>query len=161
MSEAMDVFDLILVVAAVLFHLSIVGVYIAQKKGHGRWVRAFGSVTLLLGIPLVAVFVHYIASGEPGWKLVSLGFIFLYLLVEFLLDFVFKIEFRKMPIPHTLYIILFYIAIIGFIRMSFAVNTYWGYAVSAAFWILLGALIYNLRGKKEEENNRQNKRGRL
>jgi hypothetical protein len=155
MSATMDVFDLMLVIAAVLFHLSIVGVYIAQKKGFDKWVRAFGSVTLLLGIPLIVVFVHYIASGESSWKLISFGFIFLYLLVEFLLDFVFKIEFRTKPIPHTLYILLFYAAIIGFIRMTFAVNNYWGYAVSVAFWILLGALIYNLAGAKRRRQTQQ------
>ena len=149
MSGSMDIFDLILVLAAVLFHLSIVGVYIAQKKGRDKLVRAFGSVTLLLGLPLVGVFIHYAASGEPRWKLISFGFIFLYLLAEFLLDFVFKVEFRKRLIPHALYIILFYIAIIGFIRMSFAVNAYWGYAVSVAFWILLGALSYNLVGQRK------------
>ena len=155
MSATMDSFDLIFVIAAVIFHLSIVGVYIAQKRGRDKLVRAFGSVTVLLGIPLLIVFGHYIASGEPSWKLVSFGFIFLYLLVEFLLDFVFKIEFRKKLLPHVLYIILFYIAIIGFIRMSFAVNHYWGYAVSIAFWILLGALIYNLAGQRKR--NRQTK----
>ena len=149
MSANMDTFDLILVIAAVLFHLSIVGVYITQRKGLDQWVRAFGSVTVLLGLPLLAVFGHYVASDEPGWKLISFGFIFLYLLAEFLLDFVFKVEFRKKPIPHTLYIILFYTAIIGFIRMSFAVNNYWGYAVSIAFWILLGALIFNLVGQRK------------
>ena len=149
MTPSMDIFDLILVIAAILFHLSIVGVYIAQKKGCDELVRTFGSVTVLLGIPLLVVFGHYLASREPGWKLISFGFIFLYLLVEFLLDFVFKIEFRKLPIPHALYIILFYIAIAGFIRMSFAVNTSWGYAVSVTFWILLGALIYNLAGRKK------------
>ena len=149
MSANMDIFDLILVLAAVLFHLSIVGVYIAQKKGRDQLVRTFGSITVLLGLPLLGVFIHYIASGEPRWKLISFGFIFLYLLAEFLLDFVFKIEFRKRLIPHALYIILFYIAIIGFIRMSFAVNAYWGYAVSVTFWALLGALIYNLVGQRK------------
>ena len=149
MSANMDIFDLILVVAAVLFHLSIVGVYIAQKKGRDRLVRAFGSVTVLLGLPLAGVFIHYAASGEPRWKLISFGFIFLYLLAEYLLDFVYKIEFRTRLVPHALYIILFYIAIIGFIRMSFAVNAYWGYAVSIAFWVLLGALIYNLVGQRK------------
>jgi hypothetical protein len=154
MSATMDLFDLTLVIAAVIFHLSIVGVYIAQKKGRDKLVRTFGTVTLLLGVPLAVVFGHYIISSEPLWKLVSFGFIFFYLLTELLLDFVFKIEFRKMPIPHTLYIILFYIAIIGFIRMSFAVSTAWGYTVSVTFWILLGALIYNLAGKNKGQPSR-------
>lgn len=39
MSATMDLFDLILVSAAVIFHLSIVGVYIAQKKGRDKLVR--------------------------------------------------------------------------------------------------------------------------
>jgi hypothetical protein len=150
----MDSFDLILVIAAVLFHLSIVGVYIAQKKGRDKLVHSFGTITLLLGVPLAVVFGHYIISGEPLWKLISFGFIFLYLLTELLLDFVFKIDFRKMLVPHILYIILFYIAIIGFIRMSFAVSTTWGYAVSVAFWILLGALIYNLAGQRRAKSTR-------
>ena len=154
MSATMDSFDLILVIAAVLFHLSIVGVYIAQKKGRDKLVQLFGTITLLLGVPLAAVFGHYIISGEPQWKLISFGFIFLYLLTELLLDFVFKIDFRKMLVPHILYILLFYIAIIGFIRMSFAVSTTWGYAVSVAFWILLGALIYNLTGQRRAKSTR-------
>jgi hypothetical protein len=154
MSATMDLFDLTLVIVAVIFHLSIVGVYIAQKKGRDQLVRTFGTITILMGIPLAAVFGHYIVSGEPQWKLISFGFIFLYLLTELLLDFIFKIDFRTKPIPHTLYIILFYIAIIGFIRMSFAVNTIWGYTVSVAFWILLGALIYNLVGKNKGQQSR-------
>jgi hypothetical protein len=154
MSATMDLFDLTLVITAVIFHLSIVGVYIAQKKGRDKLVKVFGTVMLLLGIPLAAVFGHYIISGEPQWKLISFGFIFLYLLTELLLDFIFKIEFRKMVVPHILYIILFYIAVIGFIRMSFAVNTNWGYVVSVAFWILLGALIYNLAGQRKGKQPR-------
>jgi hypothetical protein len=150
MSASMDIFDLLLVSAATLFHLSIVGVYIAEKKARDRLVRAFGTVTLALALPLAVVFVHYLVSGEAQWKLIALGCIFLYLLTEFLLDFVWKIPFRKQPIPHTLYIILFYVAIIGFIRMSFAVDKVWGYVVSISFWILLGALIYNLAGQKKK-----------
>ena len=104
MPATMDLFDLILVSAAVIFHLSIVGVYIAQKKGRDQLVRTFGTVTLLLGVPLAVVFGHYIISGEPQWKLISFGFIFLYLLTELLLDFIFKVDFRsKLIPPHTLY----------------------------------------------------------
>lgn len=152
MSANMDGFDLCLVIAAVLFHLSIVGVYIAQCNGRDGLMKGFGTVTVLLGFPLAVVFTHYLLTGEPTWKLVSFGFIFLYLLVEWLLDSVFKVEFRKMPIPHTLYILLFYAAIIGFIRMSFAVNAAWGYGVSISFWILMGALIYNLVGQNRRRS---------
>ena len=150
MSATMDWFDLCLVVSATLFHLSIVGVYIAQKRGRDRWVKAFGTVTLLLALPLAVVFFHYLFTHEPTWKLVSFGFIFFYLLVEWLLDFVFKVEFRQKLLPHVLYIPLFYTAIIGFIRMTFAVSVIWGYVVSVCFWILLGALIYNLAGQKRQ-----------
>ena len=151
MSANMDLYDLVFVVSAIIFHLSVVGVYIAEKKRRMELVRAFGTVTLLLGIPLAVVFGHYSLSGEPGWKLISFGIIFLYLLTELVLDFVFKIEFRKQLIPHIFYILLFYAAIIGFIRIAFATNKIWGYAVSVSFWILLAALIYSLAGQKKEK----------
>jgi FtsH-binding integral membrane protein len=147
----MDLYDLALVVSALIFHLSVVGVYLAEKKRRMELVRAFGTLTLLTGIPLAAVCWHYLFSGEPSWKLAAFGFIFLYLLAELLLDFVFKLDFHSKLMPHILYILMFYAAIIALIRMSFAVNTIWGYAISVSFWILLVALIYNLTGQKKRK----------
>ena len=143
----LDLFDLIFVMTAVLFNWCIVGVFIAQKKGRTKLVRRFGSAMLLLVVPLTIVFANYVEEQRPLWIMVYFGFIFLYILVEWLLDYVFKIDFRAKAITHVPYIILEYIALFGFIGISFAIDKTWGALVSISFWAVLGSLIYLYRGK--------------
>jgi len=147
----LDVFDLIFVLSAAIFNLSIIGVYISSRNQRFDLTRAFGSFTIALAIPLAAVYIHYWVSGEETWKLLALGAIFVYLFVELLLDFILKIDFRSMLVPHIFYIVLFYIALFSFIGISFTIHETWGYIVSALFWILLASLIYSLRGSKPKE----------
>lgn len=146
-----DLYDLIFVSSAAIFNLSIIAVYISTKKQRMDLVMAFGSLTIALSLPLVVVFIHYWTSGKESWVLLGMGAIFIYLLVEFLLDFVFKINFRSMLVPHILYIILFYIALFSFIGIAFTIHETWGYIVSVLFWILLTSLIYSLRGRKPKK----------
>ena len=75
-------------------------------------------------------------------------FVLFYMLVELLLDYVFKAEFRKRKITHIPYIVLEYIALFGLIGVSFAIDRTWGFAVSIAFWVLLASLIYLYWGRK-------------
>lgn len=147
----LEVYDLIFVLSAAIFNLSIIGVYISSKNQRFDLTRAFGMVTIALTLPLAVVFIHYWTSGEDGWMLLALGAIFLYLFVELLLDFIFKIDFRSLLVPHVLYIILFYIDLFSFIGISFTIHETWGYIVSVLFWILLASLIYSLRGSKPKE----------
>ena len=147
----LDVYDLIFVLCAAIFNLSIIGVYISSKNRRLDLTRAFGSVTIALAIPLAVVFIHYWISGKESWVLLAMAAIFIYLFVELLLDFIFKIDFRSMLVPHILYIILFYIALFSFIGIAFTIHEAWGYIVSVLFWILLASLIYSLRGKKPKE----------
>jgi uncharacterized membrane protein YfcA len=147
---ALDPFDLTFVVSGVLFNLMIIGVYIAQKRERPKLVRTFGSVVICLAIPLLGVFVSYLLQGRAFWIVMYMGLILAYLVVELFLDFILKIEFRKKPILHVPYIILFYGACFGFIGISFSIDRTWGYIVSFTFWALLASLIYLYWGKKKE-----------
>jgi hypothetical protein len=147
---ALDPFDLTFVVSGVLFNLMVIGVYIAQKRERLKLVRIFGSVVICLGIPLSAVFVNYLLQGRALWIIMYMGLILAYLVVELFLDFILKIEFRKRPILHVPYILLFYGASLGFIGISFSIDRTWGYIVSVTFWAVLASLIYLYWGKKKE-----------
>lgn len=147
----LGVFNLVFVITAVLFNLFIVGVFIAQKKGQLKLVRRFGSLMLALALPLIVVFINYLVVGRPLWIMIYFGFIFLYILVEWLLDYALKIEFRKKWITHIPYIILEYIALFGLIGIAFAINRTWGYIVSVSFWAVLGSLIYLYAGRKKKQ----------
>jgi len=138
----MTLIDFIFVLSAVAFNLLIAAIFIAQKLGWEKLVRTFGILWLWLSAPLVLVFVLYWQQGSETRMLVSFGFIFLYMLVEFLLDYVFKIDFRAKAITHVPYIFLEYVALFSLIVIAFDVHRGWGWVVTVFFWILMGSLVY-------------------
>ena len=144
----MDLYDWIFVLCAVAFNLLIAGIFVAQKHGRDPLTRTLGIAWLCLAIPLSVVFVRYLIAGRETWIFVYFCFILFYMLVELLLDYVFKVEFRKRNVTHIPYIILEYIALFGLIGISFAIDRTWGWIVSIAFWILLASLIYLYWGRK-------------
>jgi len=146
----LDVFDLVFVITAVAFNLLIAGIFIADKKQHPRLIRTLGMTWLLLAIPLAIVFVHYLLAGQELWIIVCFGGIFLYMLMELLLDYVLKIEFRKKLSVHVPYIVLEYLALFGLIGISFSVDKTWGYVVSISFWVLMASLIYLYWSRKKK-----------
>jgi hypothetical protein len=145
----MDLYDWMFVLCAVAFNLLIAGIFIAQKQGRQQLTRTLGIGWLCLALPLSVVFVHYVIAGRETWILVYFCFILFYMLVELLLDYVFRVEFRKNKVTHIPYIILEYIALFGLIGISFAIDRTWGFIVSISFWVLLGCLIYLYWGKRK------------
>ena len=138
----MTTFDLMFLLSAVAFNLLIAAIFIAQKPGRQNLVSIFGILWLWLIIPLALVFVSYWQEGRETRILVSFGLVFLYMLVELLLDHVFKVDFRSKAITHVPYIILEYIALFSLIAIAFDVSQAWGIIVSICFWILMGSLVY-------------------
>jgi len=138
----MSISDWIFVFSAVAFNLLIAGIFIAQKLGREKLVRIFGILWLWLSLPLALVFVFFWREGREKWFLLSLGLVFLYMLVELLLDYVYKIDFRSKPAIHVPYIILEYIALFSLMGIAFSVDQTWGTVVAVCFWILMGSLIF-------------------
>jgi hypothetical protein len=118
------------------------GIYIAGKQKRFDMIRRFGAVVISLSLPLAIVFLNNLIVGQERWIMVGFGFIFLYLFVELLFDFILKIEFRSKPILHVPYIILFYIVEFSFISIAFSIDVISGYLVSISFWVLLACLVY-------------------
>jgi hypothetical protein len=138
----MDIYDLVFVISAVLFNLLIAGVFITTKKQRPDIRQALGICLLLLAIPLVVVFIHKLSQGWNIRVVIWLPLVLLYLLVEFLLDFVLKIDFRTRAVTHVPYILLEYAALFGLIFIAVSIGKVWGYVVGVFFWLLMGCLIY-------------------
>ncbi len=143
-------YDLAFVITAVLFNLLIAGIFIADKKQWHRLLRVFGTAWLLLAIPLAIIFIHYLLTGRELWITVCFASIFSYMAVEFLFDYVLKIEFRKKLSLHIPYILLEYVALFALIGISFSMDKTWGYLVSVSFWVLMASLIYLYSGRKRK-----------
>ena len=138
----MTVIDFMFILSAVAFNLLIAAIFIAQKLGRDKLVRTFGILWLWLIVPLTLVFVSYWQAGSEARILVSFGLVFLYMLVEFLLDYVFKFDFRSKPITHVPYIFLEYVALFSLIVIAFDVHQSWGWVVTICFWIMMGSLVF-------------------
>lgn len=145
-----NVIDLLFVVTAVAFNLLIAALFIASKKLHRKLMRVLGIAWLSLVIPLAGVFVFYALVGKNAAVLLALGGVFLYMLVEWLLDYVFKIDFRAKWSWHIPYIILEYVALFSLISIAFSIDRVAGSVVSISFWILMGSLIYLYAGRKKQ-----------
>lgn len=142
MPSSIGSFDLVFVVTAIAFNLLIAGIFVAQKNGWARAVRAIGIAWLLLSIPLAVVFFRYWAEGRRLAIIVYFGLVLLYMLVEFLLDYVFRLDFRRKWVTHAPYIVLEYAALFSLIGIASDIDRIWGYVVGVFFWILMGSLIY-------------------
>jgi hypothetical protein len=143
-----DTIDLLFVVTAVAFNLLIAAIFVASKGMHLKLVRAIGTAWLLLVIPLAVVFVAYALAGKDVAVLLAFGGVFLYMLVEWLLDYVFKIDFRTKWSRHIPYIVLEYVALGGLIGIAFSIDRVAGTIVSVSFWILMACLIFLYAGKR-------------
>jgi hypothetical protein len=142
MLTRINAYDLVFVLTAIAFNLLIVGIFVAQKNGWAKPAKVFGNLWLLLTVPFAVVFARYLTEGKRLGIMVSFGLVFLYFLVEFLLDYVLKIDFRQKWITHAPYIVLEYAALFSLIGIAFDINRTWGYLVSISFWILIASLIY-------------------
>jgi len=138
--------DYMFTISAVAFNLLIAGIFLSQRHGKIRLIRTFGSIVIGLALPFAVVLISYFQSNK-GWRVyVGVGFALFYILVEFLLDYVFKVDFRSKWITHIPYILLEYTAFFGLISAAFAVSQTSGWIVSVTFWIAMACLVYLYSG---------------
>jgi hypothetical protein len=139
---ARDIFDLVFVLSAIAFNLLIACILVAEERGRVDLRRKFGALWLCLAVPLAIVFFNDLIIGREPWIMICFGLIFLYMLVEWLLDYVWKFEFRNKLSLHVPYIMLEYLALFSLIAISFSIDRTWGWLVSISFWVLMASLIY-------------------
>ncbi len=143
----------IITISAMIFFISIIGVFISEAKEKHTLTRRFGIPILALLIPMTFVFIYYLVIGQELKIYIFITLIFAYLIVELFLDFILKIEFREKTSTHVPYIILEYVACFSFIFLAFGINDIIGWVISICFWAMLVALIYFIVTKKKKERN--------
>ena len=155
MLRALGFYEAVFIASAILFNLLIAGIFIADKRGSRKGIQLLGIAWLSLAIPLGIVFVHYVTAGAPGWVLAAFGLVFVYMLVELLLDYILKYDFRKLWSTHIPYILLEYMALFSLIGIAIWIDEGWSWLVSASFWILMGCLIYLYASRRRQQPSSQ------
>ncbi len=148
----LDAFNILFVVTAVLANISVSGIYISDRHKSMKFIRIFGIIFLSIGFPIITVLIGYIITGGYDWWIyVLLSYIIVFIIVQLMLDYILKSQFREKTVPHVIYIVFFYMFQAALILIAFNINDTCGYAVSISFWVLLGALIYLLIGKQMDK----------
>lgn len=149
-------FDILFVVTAVLVNLCVSAIFISDRHNSMNFIKKFGISFLSLGFPMIAVLIGYLITGYDWWIYVLLSYVMVFFIVQLLLDYILKIQFRENNAQHVAYIIFFYIFQASLIIIAFNINDTCGYVVSISFWVLLAALIYLLIGRALDKRNKKN-----
>lgn len=131
--------DLAVVVVVNLFNLMVVGLMLARVA----------QIDYNLSIPLIAMALLLIAASalnilwkREKWFHILPLILAVYILFEWSLDYVFKVEFRSTWLLGP-YLLLFYAGQMGMIGYSFLVKKGYGVVTLVTYFLSLGATAYS------------------
>ncbi len=147
----MDLFDWIFIISSLVFFSSIISVFILKANDKEDKVKVFGIILFIMIFPIILVKINYIIVGRDGRFIIFLSLILIYLVLEFLLDQVFKIDFRSKTSRHVPYIIVDWAACFSFLFGALRLDYTWGWIVSFFFFAFIAALIYNIDRRRRRK----------
>lgn len=136
------VVDLGVVLVTNLSNLLIVGIMLSRPKGWRRFEHYLGIINIALLVPLSVALVHNLVAGREWWALVLPGLMVLFLVVEWLLDYLLKYPFRQSRWLGP-YLLLFYLSQWGMIGYAFLVKPTYGFVTLLTYFLSLGATAYS------------------
>lgn len=146
----MDLFDWIFIISGIVFFSSVICVFILTANDKEDKVKMFGIILFMMIFPLILVLIKYCIIGDVRF-IIFLSLILIYLVLEFLLDQVFKIDFRSKLSRHIPYIIVEWTACFSFLFGALRLDYTWGWIVSFFFFAFIVALIYNIAKLKKKK----------
>jgi hypothetical protein len=126
-------------------------VFILTANDKEDKVKVFGIILFIMIFPLILILIKYTILEPDVRFIIFLSLILIYLVLEFLLDQVFKIDFRSKPKQHVPYIIVEWAACFSFLFGALRIDYTWGWIVSFFFFAFIAALIYNIVKRKRKE----------
>lgn len=147
----MDLFDWMFIISGFIFFISMISAILLMANDKMKTVLIFGVILAVLMLPIIAILINYIIIGKDLRFITYLILILIYLLAEFLLDRVFKIDFRSKVSMHIPYIILEWVAAFSFLFGTIYLDKTMGWIIGILFWTFVGVLIYYVvkRSKKK------------
>jgi len=149
----MDLFDWMFIASGFIFFISMIGAILLMANDKMKTVKIFGVILAVLMLPIIAILINYIVIGKDLRFFIYLVLIFIYLLAEFLLDSVFKIDFRSKTSTHVPYIIIEWAAAFSFLFGTIYLNAIIGWIIAIFFWTFIAVLIYYI--VKRRKNNKK------
>jgi len=126
--------DLIVVYMANLINVVMVFLFVARISGLPQVEHVLGVVAMMMGFAVGYVAFLNKKSNRDKWEVILLFPIFLFFVVELLLDYVLSFDFRKtaIVIPYTS---LYYVGLWGLIGYGFRFDKKWGFVTLATYFL--------------------------
>ena len=138
----MDLFDWMFIISGFIFFISLINAFLLMANNKMKTVMIFGVILAVLMLPIIAILINYAVIGKDLRFIIYLILILSYLMAEFLLDRVFKIDFRSKTSRHVPYIILEWAACFSFLFGTLTLDLTIGWIIAFFFWTFIGALVY-------------------
>jgi hypothetical protein len=126
-------------IVAIAFYVSAILVFIFRLLGMPQFGHWIGYVEFLLAIPLVYLLVIAPQLERPALYYIQIGLMLAWLLVEALLDYILKIDFRQVRWMVISYVVLFFAGSGG--MLGVAANAGRGWTISAVILFLVMAVL--------------------
>ena len=135
----LETMNLLGALVAVAFYVSAILVFMFRLLGHpqvGHWI---GYLEFLLAIPLIYLLFTAPQLERPALYYLQISLMLAWLLVEAVLDYVLKIDFRQVRWLVISYIVLFFAGTGG--MLGVAANAGRGWTIAAGILFLLMAVL--------------------
>ncbi len=130
------------IISGFIFFASMISAILLMANDKMKTVRIFGVILAVLMLPILVVLINYIVIGKEIRFVIFSILILIYLMAEFLLDSVFKIDFRSKPSTHVPYIIIEWAAAFSFLFGTIRLDAMIGWIIAIFFWTFIVALVY-------------------
>ena len=133
-----SIVDIGLFVIANFINLAAALLLIARARGAEKLERDLGYSIVAMIIPVSFAIALNIANGRELWTIVLPSFLLLFLLIEWLFDYILKLEFRytRLLVP---YLVTYYLGLMAMIGYSFGIDKLFGFITLGTYFINLAA----------------------
>ena len=133
--------DLTVVYLANLINILIAFLFLARMSDLTEIENTLGIIVITMGFALGYIAYLNKKNRRDKWEIYLLIPIFLFMIVELILDYIFILDFRSTIIVGP-YILLYYIGAWGLIGYSFRFEKKWGFITLGTYFIMMILSIY-------------------
>jgi len=119
-------------------------IFLSRVRGLLRLERVIGLCLIFMALPVALAGVYNAVAGREWWFVVLPFLLVAFLLVELVLDYLLKINFRQTRLLGP-YLLLYYAALMGMVGYTFLVRELFGFITLVTYFLQLGATWYSYR----------------
>jgi hypothetical protein len=131
--------DLMGAIIALIIYISSILVFTSRLVGRVQLGEWFGIPLMLTAFPLIYLLLKAPQLDRPGLYYLQISLMLLWILVEFLLDYVVKIDFRQTRWVVISYVVLYFAGIGGMVGVAANAGRVW--TISAGILFLITAAL--------------------